>query len=136
MAVGIAWQRSLIHCSALSELHGEDVSADVSGPIGQYAHGNEPQHSIMFMCTVLGRPDPAANWLRVVSDSLYKTGPDGLSGNDDCGRMSAWLVWSVLGMYPMNPVGGDYVFGYPLVDRVAFRLSNGRMITVTVKRIF
>ena len=120
--------------SAPSELHGEDVSADVSGLIGQYAHGNEPSHHIIYMYTALGRPDLAAKWLRVVTDSLYKTGPDGISGNDDCGQMSAWLVWSVLGMYPMNPVGGDYVFGYPLVDRAAIRLPNGKKLTVKVNR--
>jgi len=120
--------------SAPSELHGEDVSADVSGLIGQYAHGNEPSHHIIYMYTALGRPDLAAKWLRVVTDSLYKTGPDGLSGNDDCGQMSAWLVWTVLGMYPMNPVGGDYVFGYPLVDRAALHLPNGKRLTVNVNR--
>ena len=120
--------------SAPSELHGEDVSADVSGLIGQYAHGNEPSHHIIYMYTALGRPELAAKWLRVVTDSLYKTGPDGLSGNDDCGQMSAWFVWSVLGMYPMNPVGGDYVFGYPLTDRAVMQLPNGKKLTVKVNR--
>jgi putative alpha-1,2-mannosidase len=86
------------------------------------------------MYTALGRPELAAKWIRVVSDSLYKTGPDGLSGNDDCGQMSAWFVWSALGMYPMNPVGGDYVFGYPLTDRAAIRLPNGKTLTVRVNR--
>lgn len=120
--------------NAPSELHGADVSADVSGLIGQYAHGNEPSHHIIYMYTALGRPELAAKWIRVVSDSLYKTGPDGLSGNDDCGQMSAWFVWSALGMYPMNPVGGDYVFGYPLADRAVIRLPNGKTLTVRVNR--
>jgi len=120
--------------NAPSELHGADVSADVSGLIGQYAHGNEPSHHIIYMYTALGRPELAAKWIRVVSDSLYKTGPDGLSGNDDCGQMSAWFVWSALGMYPMNPVGGDYVFGFPLTDRAVIRLPNGKTLTVRVNR--
>jgi predicted alpha-1,2-mannosidase len=120
--------------NAPSELHGADVSADVSGLIGQYAHGNEPSHHIIYMYTALGRPELAAKWIRVVSDSLYKTGPDGLSGNDDCGQMSAWFVWSALGMYPMNPVGGEYVFGYPLTDRAVIRLPNGKTLTVRVNR--
>ncbi|MCX8020744.1 MAG: GH92 family glycosyl hydrolase [Chitinophagaceae bacterium] len=121
--------------TAPSELHGENVSADVTGLIGQYAHGNEPSHHIIYMYTVLGHPEKAARWLKVVADSLYKTGPDGLSGNDDCGQMSAWYIWTSLGMYPMNPAGGEYVFGYPLIEKAEIRLPNGKTLQIVVKKI-
>jgi len=117
-----------------SVLKGDNVSIDVTGLIGQYAHGNEPSHHIIYMYTVLGRPDLAARWLRTVADSMYRTGPDGLSGNDDCGQMSAWFVWTALGMYPLNPASGEYVFGYPLVDRAVITLPGGRQLTVKVNR--
>jgi predicted alpha-1,2-mannosidase len=121
--------------TAPSELHGPNVSADVSGLIGQYAHGNEPSHHIIYMYTVLGHPEKAAKWLKVVADSIYKSGPDGLSGNDDCGQMIAWYIWSSLGMYPMNPAGGEYVFGYPLVNKAAIQLPNNKTLRILVNRI-
>ncbi|MEO7309106.1 MAG: GH92 family glycosyl hydrolase [Chitinophagaceae bacterium] len=120
--------------TAPSELHGENVSADVSGLIGQYAHGNEPSHHIIYMYTALGHPEKAAKWLRVVADSIYKSGPDGLSGNDDCGQMSAWYIWSSLGMYPMNPASGEYVFGYPLVNKVTLQLPGNKTLKLLVHR--
>jgi predicted alpha-1,2-mannosidase len=120
--------------SSSSELHGENVSADVSGLIGQYAHGNEPSHHIIYMYTALGYPNRAAEKIKLVTDSLYKTGAAGLSGNDDCGQMSAWYVWTALGMYPMNPASGEYVFGYPLVDGAAIKLPNGKLLSVNVQR--
>ena len=66
---------------------------------------------------------------------MYKLGPDGLSGNDDCGQMSAWLVWTALGMYPMNPASGEYVFGYPLVDKAMLQLPNGKTLKIEVKKL-
>jgi predicted alpha-1,2-mannosidase len=116
-----------------SVLHGTNTSDDVSGLIGQYAHGNEPSHHIIYMYTAAGHPEKAAQKIRVVVDSLYKTGPDGLSGNDDCGQMSAWLVWSALGMYPMNPASGAYVFGYPLVNSAVIQLPGGKKMTIKTK---
>lgn len=116
--------------SAQSILHGENTSADVSGLIGQYAHGNEPSHHIIYMYTVLGRPEKAAKWIRVISDSMYKTGPDGLIGNDDCGQMSAWYIWTALGMYPMNPSSGNYVFGYPLIKNATIALPNKKQLRI------
>jgi predicted alpha-1,2-mannosidase len=116
-----------------SVLHGTNTSDDVSGLIGQYAHGNEPSHHIIYMYTTAGHPEKAAQKIRVVVDSLYKTGPDGLSGNDDCGQMSAWLVWSALGMYPMNPASGAYVFGYPLVNNAVIQLPGGKKMTIKTK---
>lgn len=121
--------------TAPSELHGSNISADVSGLIGQYAHGNEPSHHIIYMYTMLGHPEKAARWLKIVTDSIYKIGPDGLSGNDDCGQMSAWYVWSCLGMYPMNPASGEYVFGYPLVKNATIQLPNDKILDLKINRI-
>lgn len=119
--------------SASSELHGENTSADVTGLIGQYAHGNEPSHHIIYMYSALGRRDLAAKWIAVVSDSMYKNGPNGLTGNDDCGQMSAWYLFSCLGFYPMNPASGEYVFGFPLLDAATIELSAGKKIQIRVK---
>ena len=119
--------------TAPSILHGENVSADVTGLIGQYAHGNEPSHHIIYMYTALGHPEKAAKWLKVVMDSTYKVGPDGLSGNDDCGQMSAWYIWTSLGMYPMNPTSGEYVFGIPFINNATVQLPNGKKLMIQVK---
>jgi predicted alpha-1,2-mannosidase len=121
--------------TAPSELHGDNVSIDVTGLIGQYAHGNEPSHHIIYMYTKLGYPEKAAKWIRVVADSIYKNGPDGLSGNDDCGQMSAWYLWTSLGMYPMNPTGGEYTFGFPLIENAQIQLPNGRSLKIEVKKV-
>ena len=120
--------------TAPSVLRGENVSVDVTGLIGQYAHGNEPSHHIIYMYTLLGHPEKAAKWLGVVSDSMYKTGPDGLIGNDDCGQMSAWFIWTALGLYPMNPASGEYVFGYPLINGARIVLPNKKLLDVKVNR--
>lgn len=121
--------------TAPSTLHGEDVSVDVSGLVGQYAHGNEPSHHIIYLYTKLGRPDKAAQWIRVVADSMYKNGPDGLTGNDDCGQMSAWYIWTSLGLYPMNPAAGEYVFGLPLIKEATLQLPGNKKLQITVKKI-
>ena len=118
--------------AAPSKLHGENVSADVSGLIGQYAHGNEPSHHIIYMYTALGHPEKAAKWIKVITDSIYKTGPDGLSGNDDCGQMSAWYIWTCLGIYPMNPADGNYIFGFPLVKNATIQLPNKKLLQIKV----
>jgi predicted alpha-1,2-mannosidase len=120
--------------SASSELHGENTSADVTGLIGQYAHGNEPSHHIIYMYTALGAPEKAAKWLKVTTEKMYNLGPDGLVGNDDCGQMSAWYIWSCLGFYPMNPTSGEYVFGYPLIDAATISLPNNKVLKIKVIR--
>jgi predicted alpha-1,2-mannosidase len=121
--------------TAPSELHGEDVSIDVTGLIGQYAHGNEPSHHIIYLYTQLGRPDKASQWIRVVADSMYKNGPDGLTGNDDCGQMSAWYVWTSLGLYPLNPASGHYVFGMPLISEATIELPQRKKLHIQVKKV-
>ena len=116
-----------------SILHGDNTSDDVSGLIGQYAHGNEPSHHIIYMYTALGYPEKAAEKIKLVTDSLYKTGPEGLPGNEDCGQMSAWFVFSALGFYPMNPASGVYMFGLPLVEQATIQLPNGKLFTLKTK---
>ena len=120
--------------TAPSILHGENTSADVTGLIGQYAHGNEPSHHIIYMYTALGANEKATKWLKVVTDSMYKTGPDGLVGNDDCGQMSAWYVFSSLGFYPMNPASGEYVFGFPLITNATIQLPNKKSLKIEVTK--
>jgi putative alpha-1,2-mannosidase len=87
------------------------------------------------MYTALGHPEKAAKWIKAVTDSIYKTGPDGLSGNDDCGQMSAWYTWTSLGIYPMNPASGEYVFGYPLIKKATLQLPNNKTLQIRVNKI-
>ena len=108
-----------------SVIEGEDLSPDISGMIGQYAHGNEPSHHILYMYTMLGQPWKTADLVREVLSTLYHAEPDGLSGNEDVGQMSAWYVLSAMGMYEVEPAGGRYWFGTPLFDKVTVALPDG-----------
>jgi predicted alpha-1,2-mannosidase len=111
---------------------GEDISSDISGLIGQYAHGNEPSHHIAYIYAALGVPEKGAKRIREILTTLYSAQPDGLSGNEDCGQMSAWYVWSALGMYPMNPASGKYYFGSPIIRKATIKLENGNAIKIIV----
>ena len=106
---------------------------DVTGLIGQYVHGNEPSHHVIYLFTLLGRPDLAAEYVREVFDRFYLPKPDGLSGNDDCGQMSAWYLFSAMGFYPVDPCGGEYVLGAPQMPQVTLKLESGRTFTVKAK---
>ena len=109
---------------------GEGETVDVSGLVGQYAHGNEPSHHVIYLYTMAGAPDKAADLLHEVWESQYKDGPDGLSGNDDCGQMSAWYIFTALGFYPVNPCGGEYIIGAPQLPRLSLKLPGERSFTV------
>jgi predicted alpha-1,2-mannosidase len=111
---------------------GEDISSDISGLIGQYAHGNEPSHHIAYMYAALGVPDKGSKRIRQILTTLYAARPDGLSGNEDCGQMSAWYVWSALGMYPMNAASGKYYFGSPIIRNATIKLENGNTVKIIV----
>ncbi len=104
--------------------------SDVTGLIGQYAQGNEPSHHIPYIYTAIGEPAKAADILRKICATQYTNKTDGLCGNEDCGQMSAWYVWTVLGFYPMNPASGEYVFGSPLMDEAALQLPDGKMLRI------
>ncbi|MCW3092986.1 MAG: putative Alpha,2-mannosidase [Ferruginibacter sp.] len=119
--------------SVSSEVTGENASADISGLIGQYAHGNEPSHQIAYMYDYVGQPWKTQSIVRKIMDSLYHDLPDGYSGNEDCGQMSAWAVWSIVGLYPVNPANGEYVFGSPCIDNAVIALPKKKTFEISVK---
>ena len=109
---------------APSKVEGAGCVLDVTGLIGQYVHGNEPSHHVIYFYPQVGEPDKAAEKVREVFDKFYLPKPDGLCGNDDCGQMSAWYVFSAMGFYPFNPCGGEYVIGAPQVPKVVLRIPS------------
>ena len=108
-----------------SKMEGEDVTPDISGLIGQYVHGNEPSHHIIYFYTMLGEPWKAADRLYEVMATMYSNQPDGLSGNEDVGQMSAWYVMTTLGFYPVEPASKQYVLGVPMVDAAEVDVEGG-----------
>ena len=112
---------------------GADASPDISGLIGQYAHGNEPSHHIIYMYNYVGMPWKAAPKLRQVMNTLYNDGIDGLSGNEDVGQMSAWYILSSMGLYQVEPAGGKYIFGSPLFNKVVVNVGGGKTFTIEAK---
>ncbi|MFT3901704.1 MAG: GH92 family glycosyl hydrolase [Niabella sp.] len=112
---------------------GEEASNDISGLIGQYAHGNEPSHHVTYLYSYAGQPWKTAEKVRFIMDSMYQNTPAGLIGNEDVGQMSAWYIWSSLGMYPVHPAAGMYVFGSPAVTEASIQLENGKTFTVIAK---
>lgn len=107
---------------------GDDASPDISGLIGQYAHGNEPVHHVIYLYSILGEPDKAADRVRQTLAELYTDKPAGLSGNEDAGQMSAWYVLSSLGFYQPEPASGRYWFGYPKWSRATIEVPGGQMV--------
>lgn len=105
---------------------GEGASLDITGMIGQYAHGNEPSHHTSYMYAYAGEQYKIADKVDYILNELYRDKPDGLSGNEDCGQMSAWYVLSSIGFYSVNPSNGAYVFGRPLFDLVTIESSTGK----------
>ena len=114
-----------------SVVEGEEVSPDISGMIGQYAHGNEPSHHILYLYTMLDEPGKTADRVREVLATLYSDAPDGLSGNEDVGQMSAWYILSAMGFYEVEPAGGRYWFGSPIFDKVTLDVPGGTFAIVT-----
>ncbi len=112
---------------------GKEASADITGLIGQYAHGNEPSHHIPYLYAFAGQPWKTADKVRYIMDSLYADRTDGLCGNEDVGQMSAWYILSSLGFYQVNPANGLYVFGSPNVDDALLKLANGKIFHIKVK---
>ncbi len=113
-------------------VRGKNSSADISGLIGQYAHGNEPSHHIAYLYNYAGVPWKTQAMVRRILKEMYHNNPNGLSGNEDCGQMSAWYILSSMGFYPVNPAGGVYVIGSPLFDRVSFNPGSGRTFEIIV----
>ena len=113
-----------------SEIKGANKSPDVSGLIGQYAHGNEPSHHIAYMYSFVGAAWKTQQHVRMIVDSMYHARPDGYAGNEDCGQMSAWAVWSMAGLYPANPASGQYVFGSPQLNELKFSLPGDKSFVI------
>ena len=103
---------------------------DITGLIGQYAHGNEPCHHIPYLYTLAGRQDRTAEVVREVFDTQYSPRYDGLCGNDDCGQMSAWYIFSAMGFYPVDPVSCKYILGAPQIEEISLHLIDGKTFTV------
>ena len=128
-----AFGEKLDQLFAVESVKSEGASADISGLIGQYAHGNEPGHHTTYLYAFVGQQWKTAKLVRQILTTLYSDQPDGLSGNEDCGQMSAWYVFSALGIYPVNPVAGVYVFGSPIVDKATIAVPGGKSFTIVAK---
>lgn len=116
-----------------STIEGENSSADISGLIGQYAHGNEPSHHVTHLFNFVGQPWKTQALVDQVLHTLYHNDPDGLSGNEDCGQMSAWYLLNAIGFYQVCPGNPTYSLGRPLFDEVTIHLPSGKQFTVRAK---
>lgn len=108
----------------------EDVLLDLTGCIGQYAHGNEPSHHIAYLYAYIGQQWKTARFTRYILKNFYHDQPDGIIGNEDCGQMSAWYILSSLGFYPVFTASGQYVLGSPLFDKATINLEGGKAFTI------
>ncbi|MFZ4862068.1 GH92 family glycosyl hydrolase [Sphingobacterium sp. Mn56C] len=111
----------------------DDASPDISGMVGQYAQGNEPNHHVPYLYAYVGQQWKTAKLLREVTTKYYTNSPAGLCGNDDLGQMSAWYVFTAMGFYPVNPMEGKYIFGSPLMESATLQLPNGKTFKIQVK---
>lgn len=118
-----------------SEITGDNISADITGLIGQYAHGNEPSHHIAYMFNKANKPWRTQFWVHHILNTQYNTTPNGLSGNEDCGQMSAWYVFSSMGLYPMNPASGVYEIGSPIFEKATIKLPEGKTFVIEAENV-
>ncbi len=109
--------------------------ADITGLIGQYAHGNEPSHHIAYLYNFINKPEKTQKYVHEILTTLYHNAPDGISGNEDCGQMSVWYVLSSLGFYPVTPGSNEYIIGKPLFESAIINLENGNKFTIRAKGI-
>ena len=108
----------------------EDLPIFSTGMIGQYAHGNEPSHHVIYLFNAIGQPWKTQKYAAEVMHELYKNTPAGLCGNEDCGQMSAWFVFSAMGLYPVDPISGKYEIGTPMYPEMKMHLANGKTFTI------
>ncbi len=108
---------------------------DITGLIGQYAHGNEPSHHMAYLYNFVNKPYKTQEKIRQILTTLYTNTPDGISGNEDCGQMSAWYVFSSLGFYPVTPASNQYIIGNPLFKKATINLENGKQFTVVAHHL-
>ncbi len=118
-----------------SEITGDNVSVDISGLIGQYAHGNEPSHHVPYLYNFTTVPWKTQERVTAIVNTLYSDKPDGLCGNDDCGQMSAWYIFSALGFYPLNPADGKYAIGRPFFEEVTIDLGEGKSFKIVANQL-
>ena len=119
---------------AEAETSGRD-QADITGLIGQYAHGNEPSHHMAYLYNFVNKPHKTQEKVYQILTELYKNAPDGISGNEDCGQMSAWYVFSAMGFYPVTPGSNQYIIGTPLFDKSTINLENGKQFTIAAHNL-
>ena len=103
--------------------------------IGQYAHGNEPSHHVIYLYNKVGQPWKTQKYVAEVLHNLYQNAPDGICGNEDCGQMSAWYMFNAMGFYPVDPVSGHYVFGAPQMPKIVLHLPDGKTFTVIAENL-
>jgi predicted alpha-1,2-mannosidase len=115
------------------DIKGENASPDISGLIGQYAQGNEPSHHIPYLFSMAGAPEKTETMVRRIMSELYTVGKDGICGNEDCGQMSSWYVFSAMGFYPLNPADGRFILGSPALDQATISLPGGLSFRVVAK---
>ncbi len=108
---------------------------DITGLIGQYAHGNEPSHHMAYLYNFVNKPAKTQEKVRQILTELYTNTPDGIAGNEDCGQMSAWYIFSALGFYPVTPGSNQYIIGAPLFEKATLNLENGNTFTVQANRL-
>ena len=118
-----------------SEIIGDNISNDISGLVGQYAHGNEPSHHIAHMFNHAKKPWHTQYWVREILKTQYNISSSGFSGNEDCGQMSAWYVFSSMGLYPFNPVSGKYQIGSPIFDEVTIKVSETKNFVIKASNV-
>lgn len=118
-----------------SEITGDNISVDITGMIGQYAHGNEPSHHIAYMFNHANQPWRTQYWARHIMDTQYNTTPNGLSGNEDCGQMSSWYVLSSIGIYSMNPASAEYEIGSPIFEKSTIKLSENQTFVIEAENV-
>lgn len=114
---------------------GEEKLADVTGLIGQYAHGNEPSHHVAYLYTLAGKPERTQELVRQIFTTQYQNRPDGLCGNDDCGQMSAWYIFTAMGFYPVDPVSGKYIFGAPQLPEIVLHLPDNKSFSIIAENL-
>ena len=113
----------------------DDLPIFSTGMIGQYAHGNEPSHHVGYLYNYIGKPWKTQKIINEVARSQYSATPSGHCGNEDCGQMSAWFIYSSMGFYPVNPSEGDYVIGSPMFEEVKIYLENGKVFEIKANNV-
>lgn len=131
----VTWLDSLFTFDLPEKYFGESEDVTKVGMIGNYVHGNEPSHHVSYMYNFAGAPWKTQERIHQIVNTMYKPEPHGLCGNDDCGQMSAWYIFSVMGFYPVAPGSNEYVIGSPCVDKATINLENGKKFNITAENL-